>query len=59
MIRVDPQYWHERAEETRAMAEFTADPEARRIMLNLAARHEAAAKRAEARLAGQPDKAVT
>src|SRR5690242_17692523 len=48
MIQDDPEYWRRRAEETRTMAGLTGDPEARRIMLNLAATYEALAKLAEA-----------
>ena len=52
MIDDDPEYWRKRAKETRTMAELTGDPEARRIMLNLAATYEAMAKAADARIAG-------
>ena len=51
MIRNDPQYWLQRAEETRTMAGLTGDPEARRIMLNLAGTYEALAKLAEGSIA--------
>ena len=48
MMNDDAEYWRKRAEETRTMAELTGDPEARRIMLNLAATYDAIARRAEA-----------
>ena len=51
MIDDDPEYWRRRAKETRTMAELTGDPEARRIMLNLAATYEALAKLAEGHIA--------
>lgn len=57
--RYDHQYWRERAEEAYAMAEFTANPEARRIMLNVAATHAATAERAEARRTAKLDKGVS
>ena len=56
MFRYDPQYWRERAEEARAIAEFTANLEARQIMLDVAATYAATAERAEARMAAKPER---
>jgi len=47
-----PQFWQERAEEARAMAEGMSDPVARHAMLGIAESYEKIAKRAEAREAG-------
>ena len=48
----DPKHWRYRAEEARAMAESMTDPEAKQLMLNVAADYERLAKRAEERSAG-------
>ena len=48
----DPKHWRYRAEEARAMAESMTDPEAKRLMLNVAADYERLAKRAEDRAGG-------
>ena len=48
----DPQHWLLRAAEARAMAESLTDPEAKQLMLNVAADYEKLAKRAEERSAG-------
>lgn len=47
-----PKFWHERAEEARAMAGDMAHAEAKRDMLAIAENYEKIAKRAEAREAG-------
>jgi hypothetical protein len=41
----DPKHWRHRAEEARAMAESLTDPEAKQLMLNVAADYEKLAKR--------------
>jgi hypothetical protein len=46
----DPQHWHERAEGTRRIAEDMADPEAKRMMLNIADGYDRLAQHAETRL---------
>ena len=48
----DPKHWRYRAEEARAMAESMTDPEAKQLMLNVAADYERLAKRAEDRAGG-------
>jgi hypothetical protein len=48
----DPKHWRYRAEEAVAMAESLTDPEAKQLMLNVAADYEKLAKRAEERSAG-------
>ena len=48
----DPKHWRHRAEEARAMAESLTDPEAKQLMLNVAADYEKLAKRAEDRSTG-------
>jgi hypothetical protein len=48
----DPTHWRYRAEEARAMAESMTNPEAKQMMLNVAADYEKLAKRAEERSAG-------
>lgn len=50
----DPAHWQRRAEEARAHAEQLADPESRRMMLDIAEDYEKLAKRAEERLRGSP-----
>jgi hypothetical protein len=41
MVQVhDAAYWRERAEEARAIAEGMADPEAKRVMLSVAASYD-------------------
>ena len=47
--RFTAKHWRDRAEETRAVAEQLDDPEARRIMLEIAAGYERLAERAQAR----------
>ena len=49
----DPKHWRYRAEEARAMAESMTDPEAKQLMLNVAADYERLAKRAEDRAGGK------
>jgi hypothetical protein len=48
----DPKHWRYRAKEARAMAESMTDPEAKRLMLNVAADYERLAERAEQRAGG-------
>jgi hypothetical protein len=48
----DPKHWRYRAAEAVAMAESLTDPEAKQLMLNVAADYEKLAKRAEERSAG-------
>ena len=48
----DPKHWRYRAEEARAMAESMTNPEAKQMMLDVAADYERLAKRAEERSAG-------
>jgi hypothetical protein len=47
-----PEHWRSRAEEARTIAEQMNDPDAKRAMLEITARYEHIAKRAEARDAG-------
>jgi len=51
----DPKHWRDRAEEARANAEHLHDPDAKRMMLEIAASYDRIAKRAEERLANQPE----
>jgi hypothetical protein len=44
----DPEHWLSRAEEIRTIAEFMNDPEARRIMFDIAAGYDRLAERAAA-----------
>jgi hypothetical protein len=48
----DPKHWRYRAEEARAMAESMTNPEAKQLMLNVAADYERLTKRAEDRAGG-------
>jgi hypothetical protein len=48
----NPQHWRERAEEARTNAEQINDPEAKRLMLGIAASYERLALRAEERVRG-------
>jgi hypothetical protein len=49
----DTKHWLDRAKETRALAEQTDDPEAKRTMLKNADDYERLAQRAEERAAGR------
>jgi len=44
----DPQYWRERAEETRTYADVVSDAEARRLLLGVAKSYDRLAEHAEA-----------
>jgi hypothetical protein len=46
----DPKHWRERAEGTRRIAEDMVDPEAKRMMLSIAAGYDRLAQHAETRL---------
>lgn len=46
----DPNYWRERAEETRAIAADIRDPVAHKMMQKIAKDYEELARRAECRL---------
>jgi len=46
----DPKHWRERAEEALVRAEQLSDPEAQRMMLEVAAGYERLAQKAEERL---------
>jgi hypothetical protein len=48
----DPQYWHERANQTRKLANGLRIPEAKAAMLSIAADYERLAWRAERQLGG-------
>jgi len=48
----DPQYWYNRAEEARAIGEVFRDPEAQRIMFEIADDYERLAEWAAEREAG-------
>ena len=51
----DAEHWWSRAEETRTIAEIMSDPEAKRIMFDIAAGYDRLAERAAARMAlGKP-----
>jgi len=47
--RFTPEYWRNRAEEVRAVAEEMKDPEARERLLRIAADYEHLARRAQER----------
>ena len=46
----DPRHWRERAEEARRIAEDMADPDAKRMMLIIAAGYDRLAQHADTRL---------
>ena len=46
----DPAHWRDRAEEARRIAEEMVDPDAKRMMLNIAAGYDRLAQHAETRL---------
>ena len=47
----NPKHWRERASEARAIADQVNEPEAKRMMLEIAQTYEQLAERAEARAA--------
>jgi hypothetical protein len=49
----DPQYWHERAEQTRKLANGLRSQEAKAAMLLIAANYERLARRAEEQPGGK------
>jgi hypothetical protein len=49
----DAEHWWSRAEETRTVAELMNDPEARRIMFDIAEGYERLAERATERVASR------
>lgn len=49
----DIKHWYSRAEETRTIAEWIDDPEARRIMSDIADGYDRLAERAAARVANR------
>jgi hypothetical protein len=49
----DAEHWWSRAEETRTIAELMNDPEARRIMFDIAEGYERLAERATERVASR------
>ena len=50
----DPQHWRDRADQMRALAGESSDPESRTIMLRVANDYELPARRAERRAQGLP-----
>ena len=48
----DAKHWHERAEESRALAEQMTNPDAQRLMYCIAASYQRLVQRAEERLRG-------
>jgi len=50
----DPQHWQDRADQMRALASESSDPESRTIMLRVANDYELLARRAERRAQGLP-----
>jgi hypothetical protein len=50
----DPQHWRDRADQMRALASESSDPESRTIMLRVANDYELLARRAERRAQGLP-----
>lgn len=52
-LRHNAEYWHSRAEEARAVAEMMTDPEAKRILLEIAESYARLAKGAAKRGDGQ------
>jgi hypothetical protein len=49
----DAEHWHSRAEETRTIAEMINDPEAQRIMCDIAKGYDLLAERAAERVANR------
>ena len=46
LIHNDPEHWHERAAEARALSEEMPDPESKKAMLEIAEKYERVAARA-------------
>jgi hypothetical protein len=51
-LLTNPQYWRDRAEEIRVLAERSVDTEIKRVLETIVADHELLARRAEERLCG-------
>jgi hypothetical protein len=51
----DPEHWRQRAQEMRALAEDTKDPESKRRMLEVADGYDGLAQRAEERRIKPPE----
>ena len=45
---VGPEHWHERARQARSVAQWVSDPDAKRLLLEVAERYEEIAALAEA-----------
>jgi len=50
LIHNDPEHWHERAAEARALSEKMSDPEDKKTMLEVAEKYERVAARALERM---------
>jgi hypothetical protein len=56
LIHDDPEHWHVRAAEARALAEKMSDPEGRKAMMEIAEKYDRVAARALERISANRSK---
>jgi hypothetical protein len=56
LIHSDPEHWHERAAEARALAEKISDPEGKKAMIEIAEKYDRVAAQALERISANRSK---
>ena len=56
LIHNDPEHWHERAAEARALAEKISDPEGKKAMIEIAEKYDRVAAQALERISANRSK---